>query len=162
MATRKPWKKEDHAAIRDFSDRELLGILADLSEANGGIGEEVDARVVASRVFGVTDNYKNKDLIAYLTLCVSSRFAWMRKYGMLEKGETKRHWVLSPMGNAMRTSRVPNPVAVAISSSEDSRMLALANLLGERMLRAGDVGAAAMRREFQFQVQRRKNLSRGA
>lgn len=145
--------------IRDFSDRELLGVIADLAGANGRTGTVVEARDVALRVFGVTPNARNESDIAYFTKCVTARFTWMRRFGLLDKGEAAGEWYLSREGNALRRARLQRAVDVGIASSKDETMLALANVTGERMLHARPVEAKAMERELRFQIERRKRLT---
>jgi hypothetical protein len=146
----------DALRIRDFSDREILAIVADQASANGVVGGPVDARDVALRVFGLKDNEANRDSIAYYTRCVSVRFSWMRRFGLMEKGEQKGQWLLSKDGNALRAASLRAAVDRGIDEAGEDQSLVLANKVAERLFNSSAIAAKAMEREFRFQISRRK------
>lgn len=147
--------------LSDFSDRELLAIIADLTSGNGRT--PTTARAVALRVFGLRDIERYEDEIAHATRCVGARFAWMKRYGLLASGDDLGEWVISPEGNALRTGTLAPAARRAVTGAGDTRLLSLANHVGERLVGAPEVAARAMQRELMFQITRRKRAAqRGA
>jgi hypothetical protein len=144
----------DTVRIRDYSDLDLLGIMADLAKANGTPGEAVDSRDVAARCFGT----KDEESLTYYTKCVTARFTWMAFFGLVEKAEQTRLWYISDEGNALRRGSIGR-TAQTIDNMPDVAALALAHVVGQRFLEAGDVAATAMRRELVFQIERRRRQS---
>lgn len=145
----------DTLHIRDFSDRELLYSMLD--ESRDGI---VGSRRLAIRIFGLEESEENENIIRYYTRCVSSRFAWMRRYGMVERGETQGTWVISATGAALLAASLPRALEQRLDDIEDERALALANKVGLKLVSASDVASTAMRRELSFQIERRKKGAR--
>jgi hypothetical protein len=142
---------EEHVQIRDFSDRELMAVIADL-------GNPVSAREVAVRIFGIAELEENELEIRRESRCVISRFVWMRRYGLLERDE-EGLWRISNEGEALRKGKLSASVENGIVSAKESSALTLANLVGEKLVGAGVVSGRAMQRELQFQIaRRRRNL----
>jgi len=134
--------------IKTFSDREILGIMAD-------IGGEILASDLALRIFGLNGT-DDEDAKLHATRCVTARLTWMRRYGLVEKGEEKGIWSASRMGQALRRYSLGRSLSSAISNSPDVALMEMTHQVSERMLKEKDVAARAMRREFQHQVTRRR------
>jgi hypothetical protein len=143
----------EHVQIRDFSDREIIAIMADL---NSGPLEFVTTTEMARRIFGLGSDEVNTEQLRYAEKCVTARMTWMRRYGLVVKGEEKGHWHISADGYRLRFAKLPRAVSNALSHSPDASMLELTHEVAERMLQADEVVSRAMRREFQFQTNRRK------
>lgn len=139
----------DHVRIGDYSDRELLGIMADL----GGL--DIATRDVALRISGLPELEDNEPEIRHWTKCVGSRFSWMRRYGLVEKAEEKGEWSISETGERLRRAKL-GAVATRIAQADDIAALQLANVVGEKLVVAGMVEGRAMQRELIFQINRRK------
>lgn len=137
--------------ISEFSDREILAIMADLQ--NGS--EEVRAGDLALRVFGIRETESSAEILDHAARCVTARLTWMRRYGLVEKGEEKGMWSVSEAGRQLRFTSLGRALSSAVSNTPDSSLLELTHQISERMLRESDVPARAMRREFQFQIARR-------
>jgi len=133
--------------IRSFSDLEILGIMDDL-------GGEMLASELALRIFGLNGT-DEEEVRTHATRCVTARLTWMKRYGLVEKGEEKGVWSVSRMGTALRRYSLGRSLSSAISNTPDVSMLELTHQVSERMLRENDVAARAMRREFQHQITRR-------
>jgi hypothetical protein len=139
---------ETRVQIRDFSDRELMAVIADL-------GNPVSARQVATRIFGIAELEENEPEIRRESRCVVSRFVWMRRYGLLERNE-EGLWQISVEGEALRRGKLSTQVVSGIERAQESSVLALANVVGEKLVSAGVVSGRAMQRELQFQIGRRR------
>jgi hypothetical protein len=144
----------EHVQISDFSDRELMAVIA-------GMTQPVSAREVASRIFGVADIEEHSQEMRHYARCVISRFAWMKRYGLIDRDE-EGLWSISPEGEALRNGRLASAVESGIRNGKESSALALANIVGERLVGASKgASGLAMRRELQFQLTRRRSIERG-
>lgn len=141
-----------HVQIRDYSDREILAMILDLS-AQG----DTTTRDLAVRVYG-WGHIEGRDVatVRHGCRCVGSRLSWMKRFGLIEKGEKPGEWSVSAIGLKLARQRMQSDTAVTIKRTPDERTLDLANLVGERMVAAGPVAGTAMRRELQFQIQKRR------
>jgi len=133
--------------IRDFSDRELLAMMIDM----GGI---VHSGELAIRCFGIKPD--EEDGYVHACRCVTSRMSWMRRFGLVEKGEKAGEWSVSHEGRVFREARLGRAMSSAITNTQDGSMMVMAHEIGERLLRAKPIAQTAMRRELQFQIGRRK------
>lgn len=136
--------------IKTFSDREILAVMADLNGAG-----EVLASELALRLFGLNDQ-DDQDVRVHATRCVTARLTWMRRYGLVEKGDEKGEWLISETGRALRFAKLGRSFSAAITNTQEGTLLELTHQVSERMLVAGDVAGRAMRREFQHQITRRR------
>jgi hypothetical protein len=143
--------------IRDFSDREILLMMLDL-------GGDVATLALAQRIYGWNQDevadVKNDDVTRGCR-CVSSRLTWMRRFGLVESmievdPPHARSWQVSAPGKTMVGFTLPNVVESTMMRMSDSADLVLANRLGERLVKAGEITGTAMRRELQFAITRRK------
>jgi hypothetical protein len=131
------------AKIGDYSDREILAAMADLN----GDGD-VRAQDLATRLLGAEEKHEIR--------CVTSRLAWMRRFGLVEKGEQKGEWTISNEGVALGFAKLPRAIDTHIAGAPVTASLELAHVVGERMVRSRDVVRTAMRREFQWQIRRKR------
>ena len=139
----------EHIRISDYSDRELLGIMFDL--AGTGV---VTSRELATRLFAIPDLEDKEEEAKHATKCAGARLAWMKRYGLVEKGDNLGEWQLSVAGDQLRRSKLRNTVSSGIAQTDAA--LDLANAVGEKLVKAGAVEGRAMQRELQFQIGRRK------
>jgi len=135
-----------NARIRDYSDREILGIIVDA----GGV---VTASELATRIFAVSGD---GDEAKHAARCCVSRLAWMKRFGLVKKGEEKGEWELTNEGRLLRGAKLGRAMSSAIHNVQDGSMMVMAHEVGERLLRARPVAKTAMRRELQFQILRGK------
>jgi hypothetical protein len=142
---------EQTIRISDYSDRELLGIMFDLN----GTGV-VTTRELALRLFAIPDLEENTDRITHARKCAGSRLSWMKRFGLIEKGEEPGEWMISVEGDKLRRSKLRNTIASGISGTDAA--LDLANVVGEKLVSAGRVEGRAMQRELIFQINRRKRV----
>jgi hypothetical protein len=136
--------------IRTFSDREIISVMGDL-----GGGLEVLASELAARIFGLNGN-DDPDVHLHATRCVTSRLSWMKRYGLVLKGEDKGTWVASEWGKSLRYTPLGRALSAAITNTPEASLMELTHQVSDRMLRANDIPARAMRREVQHQILRRK------
>jgi hypothetical protein len=144
---------ERHVQIADFSDRELLQLLVDL-------GKATSARDMALKIFGEKELEDNEPEIRRQAKCVTMRFVWMKKYGLIDRAETGE-WLISAMGESLLNGRLAASVENAITNLKANSSPTLANLVGEKLVGSGDVAGRAMQRELLFQINRRKTRIRG-
>lgn len=134
--------------ISDFSDREILGMMHDLAR-----GAPIGARELALRAFGLNENGDRAELVR-AARCVTARLSWMRRFGLVEKGDEQGEWMPSDAGRQLQSGRLAAPVLGGIERSAESQALALAYVVGERLVRANPVSRTAMRRELQYHFRR--------
>jgi hypothetical protein len=139
----------EHITISDYSDRELLAIMFDL--AGTGV---VTSRELAVRLFAIPDLEDNTDQIKHATKCAGTRLSWMKRFGLVETGDNKGEWQISIAGDQLRRSRLRSTVSTGIAQTEAA--LDLANAVGEKLVKAGQIEGRAMQRELTFQINRRK------
>src|SRR5262245_36923763 len=97
-----------HATLYDFRDLDLM--LKVEAEADGEGWVEA-ARL--ARTLGFGDEVSP----------VARRFAWMRRYGMLEYDQEKKLWRLSPGGRRVTDARLRAGQAKAIEALPDEAMI---------------------------------------
>lgn len=136
--------------IRDFSDREILALFFDL-------GGKAPAREVALRIF---DRREDDEEVSHLTRCVTSRLVWMRRYGLIDRAEDG-DWQVSATGEALRKGRVPDSISGGIYRMDENNSLDLANVVGVKLVAAGEITGRAMQRELAHQINRRRSRLRG-
>ena len=144
-----PQHVKDTVRISDYSDLELMEALHDLN----GNGKGVETEKMSRRLFGnVTEK---SEILIYANMCVSSRMAWMTRFGFVEK-VTKGVWRLTDDGEELRSAKVATSVAHSIVSSKRSQALQLARLVCIRILETDDVAFRAMERQIRHNVVARK------
>ena len=136
--------------ISDFSDREILAIIRDA-------GGSAAASEVAIRIFAPGDD---KVLLFHYTRCVTSRFVWMRRYGLLTRADDGG-WEISVQGERLRAGSLSTTLESGITRLSEDNSLALANTVGEKLVYAGEIAGRAMQRELAHQVNRRRARLRG-
>jgi hypothetical protein len=139
--------------IRDYSDREILMMMLDI----GGKGW-ITTLSLATRIYGwkPEEITPENEAIDHGSRCVTSRLAWMKRVGLVEKGDDPGNWSISSAGQSMVGFELSRPIETALMRVSDTGGLALANRVGEKLVKAGEITGTAMRRELQFQITRRK------
>jgi hypothetical protein len=146
-----PQNIKDTVRISDYSDLELMEALHDLN----GNGNGAKTEDMSKRLFGAT--VKNSEILIYANMCVTSRMAWMTRFGFVEK-VSKGVWRLTDIGEDLRSARLPTAFAQRIISSKDSDALQLARQVGIRILmtKQNDVVFRAMERQLRYNIVQRK------
>jgi hypothetical protein len=140
---------DGHVQIKDFSDREILLMMLDL-------GGEVSTPDLAARIYGWSGpDYEDTNSRVHGHRCTSGRLVWMRRYGLVTRDDDGL-WDVTAPGKTMVGFTLPNVVESTMMRMSDSADLVLANRLGERLVKAGEITGTAMRRELQFHITRRK------
>lgn len=122
--------------LNDYADPELLAIITDVADAEG-YAESTD---IAAQV-GIEARHANR--------CVGSRFAWMRRWGWVERHPDRSAWRLTETGHALISGRVTRTVQRMLDRlSEGDRVRVTRELA--RMVRSGGNAATQqmVKREF--------------
>jgi len=143
---------ERQLRIADFSDREILAIMADIADGAG----EVTTGDLALRLFGLKETTADAEILEHAALCVRSRLSWMRRYGLVEKGEKVGIWYVSRAGARLMEYRLSRSVSSAISNMPNAGMLDMAHQVGEKMVKVSEIEGRAMQRELTWQINRRR------
>jgi hypothetical protein len=130
-------------SLDDYSDRELVAVVGDLGDDEGW----VTTKAVARQVGLAPTNERS----------VVSRFAWMRRYGILErttKGD--RRWRLTPAGHEMvEGSALTNGLLSEIRYLDPASLVWASSVLAGRFANAPTTHATMTRREWQREIRRR-------
>lgn len=140
--------------LEDYSDRELLLVVDDLSQDHGW----VDPKDVAKRL-GIKAENPVRSVI--------SRFVWMVRYGAMEReiqtddtgspmvtrgGRPKygQRWRLTSGGAMLAMGKLTSRQADALGRFQDDQMILVTRWLGERQRTADDLAQTLMRREYRY------------
>jgi hypothetical protein len=136
--------------ITDYSDRELLALARDLQNGEG----HIDTTAVAQQIWPTR---ARGDALLNARACVSLRFSWMRRYGVLDKVEGQQGiWQLTEFGEEFVNGSVNAAQERAIAGSRPGQELELMALMGDLYEKVDEDAATLMRREFQFRAYRRR------
>jgi hypothetical protein len=125
----------NHATLFDFRDFDLMLKLEDEGDAEGWIDTEHIARAL-----GFDDDKRP----------IAQRFAWMRRYGMLERDEEKRMWRLSDAGRRVVTAKLRAATSREIEALEDEAFVDVMAKVGQRYRHGSPMIAHMLRREFLY------------
>lgn len=144
--------------LMEFSDRELLLILDDVSDGEG----YATAKDVAEKL---RLDHPHPDR------CVSMRFVWLTKYGALEKEQERddegnllwtgnglpkhtQRWRMTAMGRAMATGQLTQRQQEQLGRITDDRMLMLTRYVTQRARSADSTAAKLVQREWRHSMGR--------
>lgn len=140
--------------LENFSDRELLHLLADLAGEDGW----VDAEILASRVGLSMKGMSVEQSRIHGLRCVSRRLAWIRKLsGCVERDSMNSlRWRLTDSGLKVVSARLSKQVAQGLDQMGDANTLLALDAISRRF-RGADVKAAnLMRREWVYGTHRNR------
>lgn len=123
------------ATLYDFRDLDLMFKLEAEADEEGWVET---AHAAASLGFG--------DQLGP----ISRRFAWMRRYGMLEFDPLRRMWRLTPAGQRVTKARVRAATSNGIEQLPDEAMIDVMAKVTQRYMHGSPMIASMLRREFLF------------
>jgi hypothetical protein len=126
--------------LEAFSDRELIHLFADLRGSNG----HVTVAEIVQRL-GMPEERGS-------TTSVSVRLGWMRRYGVVERGELG--WKLTEAGEAVLRARKPVRLVSQVDHASDGQLLEATHALAVRRQQAGESFKTLSRREWQRELRR--------
>lgn len=130
--------------IDDFSDVELLALVNDNADQDGWVKTE-------EMVLAIGLDVKNA------TQCVGSRFAWLKRYGAVEKHPTDTlTWRLTGIGRAMVKANLSASEQRMLENLADDKLLSLARGVTNRYRSTTATGAQLMRREWRYGTSKRR------
>lgn len=127
------------ASLYDFRDMDLLHLLAERGDEEGWV-EIADA--ASSLGFG-------EDLRP-----VAMRFAWMRKYGMLDYDERHKLWRLSPGGERVLEAKLRASQSTSLEKLPEEKLVHVMHSVTTHYQHASPMVADLLRREFLFGTKR--------
>jgi phage antirepressor YoqD-like protein len=116
-----------------FSDRELLFIMDDTTDGDGWTDVEQVAKAL------------NLDH-DHPTMCVSSRFSWLKRYGVLERDG--RRWKMTNIGRALMNGQLDDTEESVLNAMRQDQLLALTTAITKRYQNANETAATMMRRAW--------------
>ena len=127
-----------HATLYDFRDLDLLLKLEQEADSDGWV-----ETAAAAESLGFDHG-----------LSVSSRFSWMRRYGMLEFDPKKRMWRLTPGAKRVTEARLRAGQSKTIEELPDELMVEVMSKVTQRYIHGTPMVASMLRREFLFGTKR--------
>ena len=129
-----------HATLLDFRDLDLLLKIEHEANDDGWLSTED-----AARSLGFDDEQRPLGI----------RFAWMRRYGMLEFDQQKKLWRLTDGAHRVTESRLRAAASRTIEELPDEQMIDVMSKVTQRYMHGDPMIATLLRREFRFGTQPR-------
>lgn len=142
--------------LENYSDRELLHMLDDLSGEDGW----VDLDVMAARIGIRVDGLSHEQTSLHARRCVAVRLSWIRRLtGCVERNPIKsaRSWRLTVSGEEVTKAKIASNIEDALGSMGDFSTLQALDALSRRYRRADRGAANLMRREWLYGTHRRRS-----
>jgi hypothetical protein len=133
--------------LEDFSDRELLALVADHEDGEGWAGSLVVAQAIWPK-YGAEEPERARASVA-------RRFSWLRRWGVMEKGNSGL-WRLTEDGRLLVEGRLSASQAADLADLGDEQLMSLGYAMADRYQVAGEVPAILFRRAMQFATYRRR------
>lgn len=118
----------------DYSDRELLSILAEISDEEGW----ATTAEVADAVDLDTRHPNN---------CVGVRFAWLRKFGALERN-SRGKWRMTTLGYALMSGELNSAQERILETLDNTQMLSLMRRVSRRWMVLDQTSSTLVKREW--------------
>lgn len=137
----------ENLKLENFSDREILHLLADLADNEGW----VDVEALAIRVGLSRNGLSEAQMALHVRRCVTVRLAWIKKLsGCVERHPDKKvyAWRLTDLGREIVSAKLSKEVADKLGNIQDGATLLALSTLARRFTRSTPAGANLMRREW--------------
>lgn len=141
--------------LENYSDREILHIVADVAD-NAGWAE---VEHIAERVGLRADGMSETQLLIHSRRCVSVRLAWIRKLsGTVDRHQdkTKLQWCLTPLGIRIVTAKLSTVISDRLDAIGEGEALMSLDVLARRYNRAEAGVGNLMRREWAYGTHRNR------
>jgi len=136
--------RPDSLKIEDFSDVELLALVADYMDQEGWVTTEEMVLAIGLDV-------------EHARHCVSSRFSWLARYGAMHKNPDKTSsWGLTAVGRAMVKGKLSIRETTMLEKMPEDKLLSLARGVTLRYRTSAATSAQLMRREWQYGTSKRR------
>lgn len=145
--------------LENYSDRELIHILADLTPLTTDSDGWVDIATIAGRVgMSAPTGMSDAQLEIHAKRCVTVRFSWIARLSACvernkEKGKTGL-WRLTEQGRALVTAKIAKDTETKLANIDEFQSLLALEALSRRYRRANPQGANLMRREWVYGTHR--------
>ena len=140
--------------LDDFSDRELVAIIGDVCDAEGWASRRHIAQVIFPFI-GDDDNNR----VRHAMRCVSIRLSWLRRFGVVDKRQTKAgeesEWIVTADGRKFLRGTLGRKQMNALEGLSESQLVAATTLLTNHYRRSSPIGANLVRREWIYGANRR-------
>lgn len=142
----------EHLRLEDYSDRELLLVISDLSDGDG----YASSHDIADHL-GIEARYPLR--------AVASRLMWLTRYGAIEREHARdddgnlryyvngkprftQRWALTPEGEMIAEGALTKTNETALGKLQDRQLVLVARWLNQRSNDAGRTGATLVDREW--------------
>lgn len=141
--------------LENYSDREMLHLLNDLSGEEGW----VDVEILAARVGLSPNGMSEEQLRLHANRCVSVRLSWIKKLsGCVERhpDKSRKSWRLTVSGHELVSARISQAVLTGLDQMGEFPALLALDALSRRYRRADVKAANLMRREWIYGTHRNR------
>jgi hypothetical protein len=128
-------------SLYDFRDTDIMHRLAEVSNEHGVSSQEV------AELLGFEAETGGR--------VVSTRLAWMRRYGMVVFNQETRNWNLSPSGERVIAAQLKAPELRVVEKMPDEKMIEVMALVTSRYQRGEAMLGHMLRREFLYGTKKR-------
>lgn len=133
--------------LEDFSDRELLALVADHEDSEGWADSLHVAQAIWPK-YGTEEPERARASVA-------RRFSWLRRWGVMEKGDSGL-WRLTRDGRLLAEGRLSEGQRRSVTDLDDEQLMSLGYAMADRYQEAGETPAILFRRAMQFATYRRR------
>lgn len=141
--------------LSNYSDRELLHVIADLTPADGDGWVDVD--LIATRLGLSQDGLSEEQAALHARRCTSVRLSWVQRLsGTVEKNEARKYdqppqWRLTDEGNLLVKAKLsPAEIEKLEETISDYSALGAVAALSRRYQRTATGRANLLRREWAY------------
>ena len=129
-------------SLMEYSDRELLNVVLDHENDEGWVSAPQIVEAI-----GINHRHALQ--------CVSIRFAWMRRYGVMDRDPKSGLWRLTIEGRQIALGSLTKAQKSAIQGLSKERVMEATRLLTGRYGQVGETASTMMRRAWQNGTGRR-------
>lgn len=126
----------------DYTDRELLHILNDVADGDGWASTFDIAAVLPIK------HPDGEDHGTHASRCVASRFAWMTRYGWVERDESRTKWRLTRVGRDLMNGKLNKSFQTAMDKLSPGDRVLVVRAMGAAFRTGSPEAATMLRREW--------------
>lgn len=129
--------------LMEYSDPELLHLVNDLADNDGWVAPGA----VADEI-GISHPFP--------TRCVISRFAWLVRYGVMERSPEDARYRLTTDGKAAIDAKLRVTQQKALNGMNDEALMQVTQFVTERWRKTNKANSNLIRRQWQYGTGRRR------
>lgn len=132
--------------LEEFSDQELLFALEECGGADGATSLELAEHLEPDRRDGLKHPHQN----------IAIRLGWLKRYGVVERDDKTRRWVLSPLGEGLMHGRLKASERRMLEEIDEGRLLTFVQAMTGHIIGASREAAKMSERQLRYGVAQHK------